>query len=489
MSQQDMLQSDHFFRIPISTELININFSTNCGTQCNQESGSGNRKQETGKNGDILPNSQFTMHRGFLPRLGIRLPFRCNLTRSLTSHDGATYRALVHESVGNPESVLSVTMEAPPNVPLYAPSLPPGSPSATTVSDGRNDTSTSLSNILKPILEGMQGPESYMYKPNSNYTDEIVVAPLLTAINTADVNTIQGVYPVKPSFPSAVPGSEFVGQVVHSTLPSFEVGSLVIPTTTGLGACRTQLPSLPLLHFTPVSSFAPNYTYADIPDLLALQVNPSTAYLMLRSFVDLQPEDKIIVTAARSAVATAAACIATKKYGAKVIGTCRRKELTDEEWSDEVERLKSTYSYDDILADEDVIKMSPRKLPQSKLILDCVLGPLGSRLILSLKPSGTHVTYGGLSLQPLSFKPGSAIFNDISLKGFWLTRWMRENVENDGPLQLDRLKMLSELWEMRKEGSLVLPSVSAHKLKDWREAISNVGSGEKTAIDVHDFFP
>jgi trans-2-enoyl-CoA reductase len=34
---------------------------------------------------------------------------------------------------------------------------------------------------------------------------------------------------------------------------------------------------------------------------------------------------------------------------------------------------------------------------------------------------GTMVTYGAMSQQPLTVPPGLLIFNDIRLRGFWLT--------------------------------------------------------------------
>jgi len=48
--------------------------------------------------------------------------------------------------------------------------------------------------------------------------EDVVVEPLISSVNTADLNTIEGTYPIKPGFVEgikehSVPGSEFVGQV------------------------------------------------------------------------------------------------------------------------------------------------------------------------------------------------------------------------------------------------------------------------------------
>jgi hypothetical protein len=116
----------------------------------------------------------------------------------------------------------------------------------------------------------------------------------------------------------------------------------VIPNTVGLGSWCSCLPPLPAYNFTPVSSlhFEGTVPY-DIPiyDLLGVQVNPSTAYLMLHDSgrSPLTPGDVVILTAGRSAVSTAAAQIAKHKFGAKVVAVVRRKDRTDEEW-EEVEK-------------------------------------------------------------------------------------------------------------------------------------------------------
>ena len=47
----------------------------------------------------------------------------------------------------------------------------------------------------------------------------------------------------------------------------------------------------------------------------------------------------------------------------------------------------------------------------------------------ALAPGGCLVTYGGMSKQPLHVSTSALIFNDISLRGFWMSRWY-EKEEN-----------------------------------------------------------
>lgn len=44
--------------------------------------------------------------------------------------------------------------------------------------------------------------------------DEILIQMLIASINPADINTVQGTYPIKPTLPG-VPGHEGVGEVLE----------------------------------------------------------------------------------------------------------------------------------------------------------------------------------------------------------------------------------------------------------------------------------
>jgi trans-2-enoyl-CoA reductase len=57
---------------------------------------------------------------------------------------------------------------------------------------------------------------------------------LQAPINPADINTVQGKYPVKPTFP-AIGGNECVGEVlqVGPNVTKLLVGDIVVPFATG----------------------------------------------------------------------------------------------------------------------------------------------------------------------------------------------------------------------------------------------------------------
>lgn len=64
---------------------------------------------------------------------------------------------------------------------------------------------------------------------------------LVASINPADINTIQGTYPVKPELPG-VPGHEGVGKIVEvgNKVKDLTVGDVVIPNVENFGTWRSH---------------------------------------------------------------------------------------------------------------------------------------------------------------------------------------------------------------------------------------------------------
>jgi len=123
--------------------------------------------------------------------------------------------------------------------------------------------------------------------------DEVVVKMAAAPINPADLNSIEGKYPIRPALP-ATPGMEGAGTVVElgSAVRDLEVGSQVI-LPHGLGTWReacavaaNKLVSVP----------------SEVEPIQAamLKVNPITAWRMLHDFVSLQRGDWVIQNAANS---------------------------------------------------------------------------------------------------------------------------------------------------------------------------------------------
>jgi hypothetical protein len=60
-------------------------------------------------------------------------------------------------------------------------------------------------------------------------------------------------------------------------------------------------------------------------------------------------------------------------------------------------------------------------LPEPLLGLNCIGGESASTVAKLLGNGGVHVTYGGMSLQPVNAPVPLLIFKDISFRGFWLS--------------------------------------------------------------------
>ncbi|XP_066060761.1 enoyl-[acyl-carrier-protein] reductase, mitochondrial isoform X3 [Chamaea fasciata] len=222
---------------------------------------------------------------------------------------------------------------------------------------------------------------------------DVHVKMLAAPINPADINMIQGTYPLLSPLP-AVGGNEGVGEVleVGRRVTALKPRDWVIPADAGLGTWRTQgvFPEEMLLKVP-----------RDIPVLCAatLSVNPCTAFRLLADFESLAPGDSVIQNAANSGVGQAVIQIA-RASGIKTINVVRdRPDLPKL-----VERLMALGA-DHVVTEEmlrkpemkDIFKSTPRP----RLALNCVGGKSTTEMLRHLQPKGTMVTYGGMAKQPV----------------------------------------------------------------------------------------
>jgi trans-2-enoyl-CoA reductase len=267
---------------------------------------------------------------------------------------------------------------------------------------------------------------------------------LFSPINPADINMIAGNYPVKTNMPG-IGGNEGVGQVVAvgSDAKQFKVGDLVLPANSGFGTWRTYATAQEseLIAVPPAEGVKPEF-------LASLMVNPATAVRLLNDFVNLKEGDVVIQNGANSMVGLSVIQIAnTRKI--KTINIIRPRSDSDTL----IERMKQLGAYL-VVSDEYVRTPEFRKLltdiPKPKLALNCVGGHTATEMVRLLGNGGTMVTYGGMSLKPVTVPTSSFIFNDITLKGFWMTKWYEQN----GPE--GKKKVLQELISLIQKDKLRL---------------------------------
>uniref|UniRef100_A0A0A9WK09 Enoyl-[acyl-carrier-protein] reductase, mitochondrial n=1 Tax=Lygus hesperus TaxID=30085 RepID=A0A0A9WK09_LYGHE len=304
--------------------------------------------------------------------------------------------------------------------------------------------------------------------------DEVLVEMLVASINPADINTIQGTYPIKPKLPG-VPGHEGVGKVVEvgPNASGVQLGDLVIPNTENFGSWEKYklVQSDQLLK---VPSLVP------LVEVCGISSNTSTAYRMLKDFVALQPGDAVIQNGANSAAGQNVIQLC-KSWGVKSVNIVRNRPDIDQL----KEHLKCLGA-DVVLTEEELraTKMFKNgEMTPPKLALNCVGGKNAMEVLRHLSQKGVMVTYGGMSREPVMIPTSLLIFKDVAIKGFWMTRWTRENRNSE-----TRKAMLDELYNLMIDGKLKAP---AHKLipmdqyTDALESLTNPKgfAGTKFLID------
>jgi trans-2-enoyl-CoA reductase len=244
---------------------------------------------------------------------------------------------------------------------------------------------------------------------------EVRVKVLATPIHPSNLLQISGNYGVDPALPST-PGSEGIGRVVETSaeVTHLKEGQLVL--LVGGGTWRDEIVA-PAASFLPLPDLG-NPSSEVIEQLSMSAVNPLSALLMLTSFVELKEGDWIVHSAANSAVGGYIIQLA-KQRGIKTVNIVRREGLAED--------LKSKGA-DVVLIDgpdlAEKIATATGNAPVS-LGIDAVGGETFTRLAQSLENGGTMVSYGVLSGKAVTFSPVITIFNDVRIRGFWLSAWFK----------------------------------------------------------------
>ncbi|MDP6346169.1 MAG: alcohol dehydrogenase catalytic domain-containing protein, partial [Alphaproteobacteria bacterium] len=126
--------------------------------------------------------------------------------------------------------------------------------------------------------------------PGPPAADEVVVEVIACPINPADLLIMEGRYAAIPPLP-AVPGAEFVGQVL-------EIGAEVDGLAPGQRVITVVRENWVQKRKVKAAELIPVPQGVDTLQLAMLKANPATAYLMMKKYVDLAPGDWLIQDAA-----------------------------------------------------------------------------------------------------------------------------------------------------------------------------------------------
>ncbi|HEX6141516.1 MAG TPA: zinc-dependent alcohol dehydrogenase family protein [Geminicoccaceae bacterium] len=236
--------------------------------------------------------------------------------------------------------------------------------------------------------------------------DEVVVEVEAFPINPADLLTISGGYAVRPQLPATL-GAESVGRIAArgSRVSGLEVGDRVIVLARDNWTQKRRVPASAVL----------KVEGGDVLQLAMLKVNPATALLMLRNYVDLQPGDWVIQDAANSGVGVNLIKLA-RADGFRTVNVVRRPELVGPL---EAEGADVVVVDGDDLAER--VRTANRDQP-IRLAIDAVGGTAITRLGDCLAEGGTIVNYGLLSGEPCQIRADQTIFKGLTLTGFWLAK-------------------------------------------------------------------
>src|SRR5215469_16588236 len=239
--------------------------------------------------------------------------------------------------------------------------------------------------------------------------DEAVVKMRAAPINPADLNQIEGKYPVRWELP-ATPGFEGAGVIVElgADVKSLTSGALVIlPHNVGTWRDAVAAKAEDLI-------VVPDGI--DPAQAAMLKINPLTAWRLLHDYVDLQKGDWLIQNAANSAAGRDVIQIA-HELGYKTVNVVRRPEVIDE---------LCAQGGDVVLVDGDNLREGVKRATGGasiRLGLNSVGGDSALRLANCLSPGGTVVSFGAMSLQPLKIPTGLLIFKDLRFLGIWINQW------------------------------------------------------------------
>jgi NADPH2:quinone reductase len=275
--------------------------------------------------------------------------------------------------------------------------------------DDLPDTMRAL--VLHGPGEALSLEEVPLPRPKSG---EVLVRIAASPINPSDLAMLQGEYGLGWPYP-LIPGLEGSGKVVAAgagMMGRFVSGKPVALAAESQGlwaeyAVVAATRVVPLPADMPLGAGASSF------------VNPLTA-IALVSEVRRAKQWSAISTAAGGALGAMIRRRAKEK-GVKIINVVRREA--------QVEALKAEgarFVLNEAAPDFDTELAELCRDLRCKMAFDAVGGPLTFRLGQALRGGGQILVYGGLSGAPAGIHPGAMIFKGLTVKGFWLSKWLSQ---------------------------------------------------------------
>jgi NADPH:quinone reductase-like Zn-dependent oxidoreductase len=291
---------------------------------------------------------------------------------------------------------------------------------------------------------------------------EALVRMEYAPVDYSDLLLANGVYFLNPQLPSVI-GGEGAGivEAIGPRVANVKVGDRVtIPFRTFTWAEKVLAPADGLFVVPPS---------IDAKTASMLNINPTTAVLLLDGFVKLKSEDWIALNAANSQVARCIIAIA-KSRNLKVVGIVRRSELIPE-----LERL----GVDFVGVESPELAKQIQTATAGKTIslgLDAVGGPSAATIAGALSPGAHFVSYAWLSGLPVYLPQADLIGKRLNIEGFWM--YFEEFLPKIRAAQTEATQVVAS-------GKLSLPVTATYKPEQIKEAIEHYQRGGKVLLDFN----
>jgi NADPH:quinone reductase-like Zn-dependent oxidoreductase len=278
-------------------------------------------------------------------------------------------------------------------------------------------------------------------------------------VNPSDLLLILGVYGIRPELPARV-GAEGVGRIaaVGDGVDAGRVGEqvMLVPSSVAGTWAETVVVDADRAIALPGD--------ADPLQLAMIGINPVTAYLLLHSFVDVQPGQWIAQTVANSAVGRYVIQLA-KHAGIKTLNVVRRE--------DAVAPLLDLGGDAVLVSGPEFPAAAAEALGGERpvLVLDGLANETTLQLAGLLADRGTVLSYGGVGIEPMPVSIMDLIFRGVTVRGFWLVTWLRETPADEVRATYERVA------ELVADGTLGVPIDATFSLDEHQAAIARAAEG------------
>lgn len=299
-------------------------------------------------------------------------------------------------------------------------------------------------------------------EPNAPSAGEALVRMEYAPVDYSDLLLANGVYFLNPQLPSVI-GGEGAGivEAVGPGVTEVKVGDRVtIPFRTFTWAQKLLAPAQGLFVVPPS---------IDAKTASMLNINPTTAVLLLDGFIKLKPKDWIVLNAANSQVARCLIAVA-KSRGLNVAGIVRRSELAPE-----LETLGVDFVGVESPQLLKEIQNATSGMPIS-LGLDAVGGPASATIATALSPGAHFVSYAWLSGLPIQLPQGDLIGKRLNVHGFWM--YYEEYLPKIPAAVTVAAQVVAS-------GKLSLPITASYKPSQVKQAIERHERGGKILLDFN----